>query len=51
MCHLAGNELIQELFSGSQQLKAPLSSSHFGKTALKSVQPNVTAAAELPPAN
>lgn len=51
MCHLAGNELLQELFSGSQKLKAPLLSTNFDKTPLKSVRPNVTAAAEPPPAN
>lgn len=48
---LAGDELIQEMFSGSQQLKAPLLSAHFDNTPLKSVRPNVTAAAKPPPAN
>jgi len=48
---LAGDKLIQELFSGSQQLKTLLRSTHFDKTTLKSVRTGVTAAAELPPAN
>lgn len=48
---LASDELIEELFSGSQQPKAPLLSTHFDKTPLKSVRSNLTAAAEPPQAN
>lgn len=37
------------MFSGSQQLKAPVLSTHFDKTPLRSVRPNVTASSRTAP--